>query len=287
MGASHIAADSVGLFNQAVTALQRKLRNEPEDVVTLSRLGNYQRMLGNLESALGCYQSIAALEPDNTTARFMVHLLAGRDLPPAVEEVFPASPFVLVSEWLSVEEVATLWELVTDERFRFTDSSIENDGVNRSKRCSVSIDHDDLGTELAWFLEKAQNLVSGCYGRLGVEPFDIVNREIQITNHRDGDFLTRHRDVAASGPSRSRTVSFVYYFHRQPKRFAGGDLLIFDPVEAGVSGNSSFTRIQPRSNQMLVFPSYCYHQVTKVSCNTGGFFDSRLSVHGCLHRRLG
>src|SRR5690606_34255835 len=121
MGASHIAADSIGLFNQAVTALQRKLRNEPEDVVTLSRLGNYQRMLGNLESALGCYQSIAALEPDNTTARFMVHLLAGRDLPPAVEDVFPASPFVLVSDWLSAAEVSALWGLLKDDRFQFAD----------------------------------------------------------------------------------------------------------------------------------------------------------------------
>ena len=26
----------------------------------------------------------------------------------------------------------------------------------------------------------------------------------------------------------ARMVSFVYYFHRRPKRFAGGELLLYD-----------------------------------------------------------
>jgi hypothetical protein len=286
MGARHFAADSVGLFSQAVLALQRKLQSEPDDVVALGRLGNYQRMLGNLSNALDCYRSIAALEPDSTTARFMVELLAGRDLPPTTGALFPASPFVLVADWLSADEVSSVWDILADGRFRFTDSSIEKDGVNPNKRSSVSIDHDDLGVELAWFLQKLQGLLSSCWNRLGVEPFEIVNREIQVTNHRDGDFLTLHRDCSVSGPSRSRTVSFVYYFCRTPKKFTGGDLLMFDPVGPGVSGNSTFTRIQPQSNQLLIFPSYCYHQVTEVSCESSDFLDSRLSVHGCLHRRL-
>lgn len=114
-----------------------------------------------------------------------------------------------------------------------------------------------------------------CRG-LGMAPFELATIEIRLAAHTDGDYFKPHRDTL-TGAERSltahdRMITAVYYFHRQPKAFSGGELQLhpFGPGEA--------LKIEPRSNRLAVFPAFLLHEVLPVSVPSGEFADSRLSV---------
>ncbi|MFY7960935.1 MAG: 2OG-Fe(II) oxygenase, partial [Elsteraceae bacterium] len=75
-----------------------------------------------------------------------------------------------------------------------------------------------------------------------------------------------------------------YYLHRIPKRFSGGDLLLFDePSPDQVRSSMEFTRITPAENSLLLFPSVSLHAVTPVSLESEDRLDGRLTLNGWLH----
>ncbi|WP_229699643.1 2OG-Fe(II) oxygenase [Streptomyces kronopolitis] len=47
--------------------------------------------------------------------------------------------------------------------------------------------------------------------------------------HNDGDFYLPHQDTGP-GPAAQRLLTFVYYLHRTPRPFQGGNLRVFDVV---------------------------------------------------------
>ena len=65
--------------------------------------------------------------------------------------------------------------------------------------------------------------------KLGIEPFPVVGVEAQITASKDGDFFRWHNDNGQDEVS-GRKITFVYFFHREPKLFGGGELRIQSPV---------------------------------------------------------
>ena len=106
-----------------------------------------------------------------------------------------------------------------------------------------------------------------------------------MTAHNDGDFFKVHRD-SGDQETAARELTFVYYFHREPKGYTGGELLLFDPrlVDGGLVKADSFSVIEPRNNSMLFFPSRCDHEVLAVHCPSEKFADSRFTVNGWVRR---
>lgn len=111
---------------------------------------------------------------------------------------------------------------------------------------------------------------------LGIKPFRYTDIKFRLAAHADGDFFKPHRDtfVGKDRPKAGgdRVVTAVYYLHRQPCGFRGGDLLIqpFGPGETIV--------VQPRDNRLVAFPSFAIHEVTTVDVPSQDFSDSRFSV---------
>jgi SM-20-related protein len=138
------------------------------------------------------------------------------------------------------------------------------------------LSNDRLGPHLRAFRAALSAQFEPICRALGMAPFDLATIEIRLAAHTDGDYFKPHRDTL-TGLERSlaahdRMITAVYYFHRQPKAFSGGELLLhpFSPGEP--------LRIEPRSNRLAVFPAFLLHQVLPVSVPSGKFADSRLSV---------
>jgi SM-20-related protein len=112
--------------------------------------------------------------------------------------------------------------------------------------------------------------------------------ECQLTAHNDGHFYMAHTDYSPNTGTRVslRELTFVYYYHRQPKAFEGGELFIWDNLDDTVCppkvANQGKT-IEPKNNRLIVFPSRYLHQVNKVTCASKEFMDSRFTLNGWLH----
>jgi len=121
--------------------------------------------------------------------------------------------------------------------------------------------------------------------RLDVAPFEIREIELQVTSSNDGEWFKAHRD-SGHGPVESRELTFVYYCHREPRGFSGGELRMFGPFEDADDPEAQRTAwsITPRENSVVFFPSHYLHEVMPVSCPSRQFADSRLTYNGWLHR---
>ena len=104
-----------------------------------------------------------------------------------------------------------------------------------------------------------------------------VRGEIQVSMvaYGDGGFYVRHIDTStgtlASGPPRE--VTFVGYFFREPRRFTGGALRLFD------FRGRDHVDIEPSCGLVTAFPSWLPHEVLPVSCPDGEFADGRFAVN--------
>jgi Rps23 Pro-64 3,4-dihydroxylase Tpa1-like proline 4-hydroxylase len=98
--------------------------------------------------------------------------------------------------------------------------------------------------------------------------------------HQLGDFFGAHVDDGNEAVA-GRRLTCVYYFHRQPKRFSGGELRLYDSVERNgrVERAETYLSVEPADNSAVFFPSHRFHEVRAVRSETRSFHDSRFSVN--------
>jgi Rps23 Pro-64 3,4-dihydroxylase Tpa1-like proline 4-hydroxylase len=102
---------------------------------------------------------------------------------------------------------------------------------------------------------------------------DLSRPEIELYVHayNDGTYFLPHADTHGGGNWRRR-LSCVYYVHRRPRAFTGGDLIVYDrrgrahPVGA-------------EHNSAIFFPANLLHEVREVTCPSRSFVDSRFSIN--------
>jgi Rps23 Pro-64 3,4-dihydroxylase Tpa1-like proline 4-hydroxylase len=118
-----------------------------------------------------------------------------------------------------------------------------------------------------------------------MEEFTITDVEAQITASNDGDFFQLHDDNGSEGVS-ARHLTFVYFFHREPLQFEGGELRIHDAhLDKGeYVSDGTFETIVPQQNRMVFFPCELQHEITAVKCPSQLFADSRFTLNGWLRR---
>jgi SM-20-related protein len=106
----------------------------------------------------------------------------------------------------------------------------------------------------------------------------------EIAASNDGDFFTPHTDSYPDIPLEDQLkVSMVYYFHREPKPFNGGELFIWDQLknEDGTLSDefpNEGIKIEPINNRIIFFDSTCLHEVLPISCPSKDFMDSRFVI---------
>jgi SM-20-related protein len=202
-------------------------------------------------------------------------------------ESLPANCVVL-DEFLAPQELEELTRFTLSHEADFHTSEVispteEHGIVNYEHRRSRVL--MDLGKHEHVILDRIKRALPQVLEQLGMEEFGIEDMEAQITASNNGDFFHFHSDNS-SQKVRSRHLTFVYFFHRDPRHFDGGELRIHDArLEDGVYvSEGSYQTIVPQQNQIVFFPCELMHEITPVECPSQLFSDSRFTLNGWLCR---
>ncbi len=204
------------------------------------------------------------------------------------ETTFLPTQCVVFDEFLVPEELDRLTQHALDHEADFQVSEVISPGVNagtvdyEARRSHVLMNRDE---ETAVLTKRIQAFLPRVLQKLGQEVFPVSQIEAQITASNHGDFFYCHTDDSAEEIS-SRALTFVYFFHREPKAFTGGELRIYDSQRENgqwVKADHCQT-IVPEQNRIVFFPSSLVHEITPVECPSQAFADSRLTVNGWFHR---
>ncbi|CAN1208763.1 2OG-Fe(II) oxygenase [Tumidithrix helvetica PCC 7403] len=135
-------------------------------------------------------------------------------------------------------------------------------------------------------IDRVRSIMPHIISHLEIQNFTVGDIEAQLTAHNDGNYYKLHNDNG-SPDCANRELTYVYYFHREPKAFSGGELVIYDSVikDGYLVGAKSFKTIQPRNNTIVFFPSRCMHEVLPVVCPSKAFADSRFTINGWVRHR--
>jgi predicted 2-oxoglutarate/Fe(II)-dependent dioxygenase YbiX len=257
----------------------------------LERDADALRAAGDLDAAAAVCDRIVSIAPDSLKADRLLASLTGR---PSVLTAQPGglkpAPFVLVPDFLPPDAHDALLASVLSNLDAFrpaeTTRGLRTD-YRRSRMLAraFSTVHEDVKRA---FYERLLLEWAVAQPRLKVPAFEPALSEAHGLLYGDGDFFRTHRDT---GPNNTRRVTFVYTLFRSPRRFGGGDLLLYDTFFwPGVSDPpawvpayaDTFTRLAPEDNRLVFFPSEFYHEVTPV---TGVGDDSswgRVAINGWL-----
>jgi hypothetical protein len=114
--------------------------------------------------------------------------------------------------------------------------------------------------------------------------------EYYLTAHNDGDFFAAHQDVDprlshnAHDPINLRLLTFVYYMHREPKAFTGGQLRLHDVTaqHGTLIEPTTYRDIEPEHDTITFFAPTAWHEILPVTCPSGHYTDSRFAFNGWL-----
>ena len=213
--------------------------------------------------------------------------VAARPAPPTYLPIALVHPawWAACDEFLPVNELRMVCEAATADPAAFVQSAVLNyggggvePGVRRSR-----VRYDEP-TVLALFEERLRAYADTIFERLRMPPFPIRRLEVQLTATNDGEYFRVHNDNT-HGQVRSRRVTFVYYFHREPKSFSGGNLRLYASSTDGQRWRETadYVDIEPVQNRLVVFPSFLMHELRPVVVPSGQFNDGRFTVNGWIH----
>jgi SM-20-related protein len=203
------------------------------------------------------------------------------DAPPIV-----GAQCVVLDEFLAPQELDELVHYALEHEAEFQSSAVVSPNGDpgvidyNHRRSRVLM---DLGKHEQVILERIRCVLPKVLDQIGIEEFPVTDVEAQITASNDGDFFGAHSDDSEETIA-SRRVTFVYFFHREPRQFEGGELRLHDsPGSERHLTTGSYQTIMPQQNQIVFFPCSRLHEITQVECPSRAFADSRFTLNGWLH----
>lgn len=191
------------------------------------------------------------------------------------------SRYALINNFFTPAENQQLLDYVCRKQADFvpTTTSTNADNYRRSLVLHSFPEFRDL------IVNKVQKLIPDVLSKLNMKAFPIGEIESQLTMHNDGNFYKVHNDNG-SPDTATRTLTYVYYFNREPKAFSGGELVIYDSKIEGryYVKAETFKTVEPRNNIIVFFHSRYMHEVLPVKCDSKDFADSRFTINGWVRR---
>jgi|SRR5208283_1796706 len=190
-------------------------------------------------------------------------------------------PIVQLDGFLSGAEVAWLLELALASESRFVPSQVSD--RKEDYRRSLAFDAPDELRRL--MLGKIRAVLPDVMPQLRLGQFPVGTIDCQLTANVDGSYFKVHTD-AARNETIKRQFTYVYYFHREPKGFSGGELRIYDDMirNGKLAATDSFQVVEPRHNSIVFFQAATMHEVMPVSVPSRQFRDARFTVNGWIER---
>ena len=195
---------------------------------------------------------------------------------------------VVLDEFLAPQELEELTRFALEHEASFQASEVYSPRMEKGairddyRRSRVLM---DLGEKPAMMLARIKCVLPQVLERLGMEEFTIADLEAQITASNDGDFFHLHDDNGSEGVA-ARHLTLVYFFHREPRQFEGGELRIHNAhfKDGHCVSDGTYQTIVPRQNQIVFFPCELQHEITAVECRSQQFADSRFTLNGWLRQ---
>lgn len=192
---------------------------------------------------------------------------------------------MIIDDFLGGAEAERLlrYAIANESSFQTSKVALLNEGmVDESRRVSrVSADVDAVMPSIEPVIRKA---VDAAIPKLGLVNVDSYRLEPELAWSGDGGFFKMHSDTL-SYRTTHRVMTTVYYFHRQPKAFSGGQLRLYGL--GGRADSDACHVIEPRLDRMVFFPSWFPHELLPVRCNTGEFADGRFALTCWVHKTPG
>jgi SM-20-related protein len=190
---------------------------------------------------------------------------------------------IVYDEFLAFQELTDLVGYTRSRQADFKASQVHDPDHARDsyRRSRVLMDtdrfHELFAQRIAFYLRHVLRALQHPF-------FEMTRVESQITASNDGDYFHMHNDnTHASWPSRE--ITFVYFFHREPCPFTGGELVLYDfsPDGDSMDAGAVRKRVTPRQNSITFFQSATLHEILPVHCPSRRFDDSRFTLNGWLH----
>lgn len=200
---------------------------------------------------------------------------------------FAVAPLVAIDGFLPPERMAALHAHACEREAEFADAKATNidalPAYDPERRRSL-IDWD-FTLERDFFLDFLEQNLARLQACLGLPGFNLERIEIKLTNHVDGGFFKMHCDNRAPIAEAGRAITWLYYFGEPAPRYRGGELYILDsrPAEELLSP-AWFTRIAPRPNRLIAFPSWFYHAVAPMKLPEQDFSAGRFAVSSHIRK---
>lgn len=199
------------------------------------------------------------------------------EAPPRVEK----ARWLILDDFLDSKLHADLLAYSVREEARFADSTVSTKDPDY-RRSKILYDFPDFDRV---FRERVAAAAADVIERLEMRSFPMGQIECQLTAHNDGNYFKRHNDNG-SPDTRTRGLTYVYYFFNEPKAFSGGELVIYDSLIAGGQyrcGERAAT-VDPKNNSIIFFPPHLHHEVLPVRCPSKAFADGRFTVNGWVRK---
>jgi SM-20-related protein len=194
-------------------------------------------------------------------------------------------PIALRHGLLPEAELDALFDWAVAQEALYVASNLGNGAVDLERRNSLGFPRDRVPPWRDAMVARLTALLPELCTELGLAPFELHRFEFDALAYGDGAFFRRHIDTLAGAIGEhspdERILTAVYYFHREPQGFSGGELRL-----SPVAHNPAAVRdIAPHRNMLVAFPSWAPHEVLPVRCPSGKFADSRFAINFWARRR--
>lgn len=196
--------------------------------------------------------------------------------------------FVQIENFLSQAELTEALSITAQKQEYFESSVVHNkkqEEIEKYRRSSI-LHHQHYQEFSDRFRQKVLATLPAVLKSLERPSFEVLSTVIQLTAHNDGCFYSLHSD-ANTDATKTREMTYVYYFYREPKGFSGGELKLY---ETGVDGDALYKKnrvetVEPINNSIIFFPSRLLHEVMPVRCPSQAFEQSRFTFNGWIRRK--
>lgn len=196
------------------------------------------------------------------------------------------TPVIVVDDFVgrAVAEQLVQYAIAHESGFRQSKVTLGHVSiVDESRR--VSRVNSDIYPVMPLIEPAIRKAVDEAIPKLGLINVDSYFLEPELSWCGDGGFFRMHADsLSRDRLAIQRVMTMVYYFHKEPKAFTGGQLLLY---ALGADANSSPQHeIEPQFDRAVFFPAWFPHEVLPVHSSSPAFSDGRFAIT-CWVRRNG
>jgi SM-20-related protein len=195
-------------------------------------------------------------------------------------------PVVRLENFLGEAVAGQILRQVVARQEEFQPSRIGSDLEGRldlSFRVSKKLRHPGaLGTEVELAVAE---ILPEVLAEMKIGRIQSYRLETELVWHGNGAFFKPHIDTKLyeNNHLSSRVLSAVYYLHRKPKPFRGGQLRLYPLSPAEIE---RYRDVEPVSDSVVFFPSWFPHEVLPVHSDSEAFADGRFAVNCWVHKIL-